>query len=154
MKKLTMKLGVLMLVAMLVGAACSKSTPTTSTKSSPTPSEESSGEEGGTMTIGSDSANDHGTKDFSGQDEAKVEADSFYFEPTVVQGTAGQQITLEIDNESDTLHNFTLTDQSIDEDIQAGEDAKIQVTIPQSGFVEFFCKYHKSSGMVGELATA
>jgi len=28
----------------------------------------------------------------------------------------------------------------------------VTVTFPQSGSLEFFCKYHKSSGMVGELS--
>ncbi len=109
--------------------------------------------EGGQMTIGSDKANDHGTKTVSGA-SFKVEVDSFYFEPTVIKGTPGQKVTLMFSNDSSTLHNFTLQAQSIDTDIQPkSEGVPVSVTFPQSGFLEFFCKYHKSQGMVGELST-
>ena len=39
----------------------------------------------------------------------------------------------------------------IDKDLEAGEDAKVSVTIPKSGVVSFYCKYHKSMGMAGAL---
>jgi plastocyanin len=137
----------------LVAAACSNSsTPSSGATSNPTESNSSGGEsEGGQITIGSDAANDHGSKDVSGQEEVEVELDSFYFEPTVVKGTPGAQLKLELSNESQSLHNFTLSDQNIDQDVQPGQSADVTVTVPQSGFVEFFCKYHKGSGMVGEL---
>lgn len=105
------------------------------------------------MTIGSDKANDHGTKDFSGMDEAEVELDNFYFEPTVLRGTPGQELKLELDNEGSALHNLTLEAQSLDQDVQQGQKTDVTVTFPQSGFLEFFCKYHKALGMVGELST-
>jgi len=28
---------------------------------------------------------------------------------------------------------------------------EVEVTFPQSGTVEFYCKYHRQSGMVGQL---
>jgi len=146
---------VLVLAAALVAGACSSSKKTTSggtPSGGETTETPSAGEsEGGTITIGSDTANDKGTKDVSGMDEAEVEADDFYFEPTVIKGTPGAQIKLELDNESQTLHNFSLTEQSIDQDIQPGAKEDVTVTFPQSGFLEFFCKYHKALGMVGEL---
>lgn len=145
------RLLILFLALGLVAAACSsKKSPGSSGSPSESPSAE---ESGGTMTIGSDQANDHGTKDVSGMDEASVELDNFYFEPTVLKGTAGAKIKLELENEAaGTLHNFTLQDQNIDMDVQSGQKAEVTVTFPQSGFLEFFCKYHKSSGMVGELS--
>jgi plastocyanin len=147
------RLLVVCLVLGLVAAACSsKETPSSGGTTESRPSASESEHEGGKITIGSDQANDHGSKDFTGKDEAEVEVDSFYFEPTVVKGSAGQQIKLELDNESDTLHNFTLEDQSIDQDIQPGQKEDVTVTLPQSGILEFFCKFHRSSGMVGELS--
>src|SRR5262249_13220685 len=110
--------------------------------------------EGGTIKIGDDTANDHGSRDVSGASSADVELDDFYFEPTVISGTAGQKVTLELENEGNALHNFSLTDQNIDTDVAAGEKAEVTVTIPTSGFLEFFCKYHRTVGMVGELTTS
>ena len=87
----------------------------------------------------------------SGQSSLELEVDNFYFEPTVIKGTAGAQITLKLTNDASALHNFTLTDQAIDQDVPPGQSVEVTVTFPQSGFSEFFCKYHKASGMVGEL---
>jgi plastocyanin len=140
----------------LVASACSKkatpSSGTTTTGNTPT-SGVTTTESEGMMTIGSDEANDHGTETVSG-DSIEVEADNFYFEPTVIKGAAGAQVTLMIKNDSTTLHNFSLQDQAIDQDLQPDSTQSVTVTIPETGFVEFFCKYHKGSGMVGELATA
>jgi plastocyanin len=108
-------------------------------------------EEGGTITLDGQSANDHGTKDVSGMDEFSVEADDFYFEPTVLTGTAGQKIEIEVENEGNVEHNFSLTDQGIDQDVSPGQKAKVDVTFPQSGTLVFFCKFHQSQGMVGAL---
>ncbi len=147
----------MLLLAMgLVAGACSKSK-TTSTGTTGAPTTETSPtateSEAGSITIGSDNANDHGLKDVSGQASVEVELDNFYFEPTVIQGTAGAKLKLELKNDSATLHNFSLPDQNIDQDVQPDGTVEVNVTIPQSGFVEFFCKYHKPMGMVGELTS-
>jgi plastocyanin len=103
-------------------------------------------------TIAGLSANDHGVKQVSG--EAEVELDDFYFEPTVLKGKPGAKVTLELKNEGKTEHNFSIDDQMIDQDLEAGESAKVTVTIPQSGEVSFYCKYHKSQGMAGALSAS
>jgi plastocyanin len=140
------RLIVLFLAIGLVASACSKK------KTETTGGSSGGGGGGGQITIGSDKANNKGTASISGKEDFSVEVDSFYFEPTVLKGTAGQQIKLELENESSTLHNFTLADQKIDQDIQAGQKMEVTVKLPTSGFLEFFCKYHKASGMVGELS--
>ena len=136
---------------MVVAAACGNSDDTggqpSPTGGSPTETEE----EGGTITIGSDTANDHGAQDVSGESELALELDSFYFEPTVLQGEAGQHLSLELENESDDLHNLSIEDQGIDQDVEAGQSATVDVTFPDSGSVVFFCEYHRSQGMVGSL---
>ena len=109
-----------------------------------------SGGGGGKKTIAGVPANDHGSKNVSG--EAEVELDDFYFEPTVLRGKPGSQVTLELRNEGSTEHNLTIDSQSIDKDVEAGEDAKVTVTFPKSGQLSFYCKYHKNMGMAGALA--
>jgi plastocyanin len=108
------------------------------------------------MTIGSDTANNHGSEDVSGKSETSMELDDFYFGPTVLTGKPGQTLKIELENESKagTLHNFSISDQNIDQDVSADQKVDVTVTFPQSGFVEFFCKYHKTSGMVGELTAS
>jgi plastocyanin len=135
-----------LLVVLMFGAACSKSKTSEST---------GGGESGGgQIKIGSDTANDHGTEAVSGGSfelEADNEEGDFYFKPTILTGTAGQKVTLEVKNEGDTEHNFSIDDQTIDQDLEAGKSAEVDVTFPQSGVVEFYCKYHRTSGMAGEL---
>jgi plastocyanin len=157
--KLVALLALLMAIGLVAGACSKKSTPTagpttpTTEASSPEASPSESESEGGQITIGSDSANDHGTKDVTGKSSVELELDNFYFEPTVIKGTAGAQIKLELSNDATVVHNFSLTDQNIDQDVQPDQSMDVTVTIPQSGFVEFFCKYHKATGMVGELTS-
>jgi plastocyanin len=137
---------VMVLALSLVAAACSKK------------SNGSSGSGGGgSMTIGSDTATNKGTQDVSGKSTFELELDNdngqFYFKPTVLKGTPGEQLTLTLKNEGGTLHNFSLVGSEANGvDVQAGQEGSAQVTFPQSGFVEFFCKYHRSLGMVGELS--
>jgi plastocyanin len=108
--------------------------------------------EGGTTTIAGVAASDHGTTDAAGMDELSVELDDNYFEPTVIKGSPGQKLKLELENEGSAEHNFGLTDQGIDQDVEAGEKAEVTVTIPESGEISFVCKYHEQLGMAGALA--
>ncbi|HKD34668.1 MAG TPA: cupredoxin domain-containing protein [Gaiellaceae bacterium] len=119
-----------------------------SSKSGSSSTSESGG--GGQKTIAGVKANDHGSKNVSG--EAEVELDDFYFEPTVLRGKPGSQVTIKLKNEGSTEHNFTIDAQKIDKDVEAGEDAEVTVTFPKSGVLSFYCKYHKSMGMAGALA--
>src|SRR6266550_2948477 len=41
--------------------------------------------------------------------------------------------------------------QTVDKDLEPGDSAKVTVTIPKSGAISFYCKYHKSMGMAGAL---
>ena len=108
-------------------------------------------EEGASTTLGGQKANGHGSQDVAGESELDLELDDFYFEPTVLTGNAGETLKLDLENEGDTEHNFSLTDQRIDQDVEAGEKAEVSVTFPDSGTLVFFCKYHQDMGMRGAL---
>jgi predicted lipoprotein with Yx(FWY)xxD motif/plastocyanin len=109
------------------------------------------GDNNKTVQLGPLSANDHGTKDATNATTLSVEVDSFYFEPSFIHGSAGQKLKLTLENESNTLHNFSLTSQSIEKDVPPKGNVEVDVTFPQSGAALFFCKYHTGSGMNGEL---
>jgi plastocyanin len=143
----TAKVLILLMAVVLVMAACGGD-------DEPTGGASNGGaekEEGGTIQIDGQSANNHGEADVSGESETDLEADDFYFEPTVLTGEAGQTITIHIENEGDATHNFSITDQDVDEDIDAGDEADVDVTFPDSGTVVWFCKFHQGQGMVGGL---
>lgn len=149
-----MRRGVLIVAVLALGvvplvAGCGGSSSSSSTTSSST---ESSGEGGGGQKkIAGVEANDHGTKTVSREGKTEVELDDFYFEPTVLQGKAGEKVELELKNEGQTEHTFTIDSQNINQDLGPGEEAEVMVTIPKSGVVSFYCRLHKSSGMAGGL---
>ena len=110
------------------------------------------------ITIGQDQANDHGTQDATGKSTFEIEADNdssgYYFNPTILQGSAGQSITLEIKNEGSVPHNFSITSMNVNVTIQPGASQEMKVTFPQTGTVEYFCSFHHALGMAGELSVA
>lgn len=94
--------------------------------------------------------NDHGTKAASGSME--VELDDFYFGPTFITATAGQQITFELHNEGDAPHTFTSTALgNVDEELAPGARRTVRVTAPASGTALIICRFHRAQGMQGAL---
>jgi plastocyanin len=94
--------------------------------------------------------NDHGTKAASGSME--VELDDFYFGPTFITATPGQQITLELHNEGEAPHTFTSTELgNIDEELAPGARRTVRITAPASGMALITCRFHRAQGMQGAL---
>ena len=111
-----------------------------------------SSEEGGSTTIAGMTAQLHGTKDVSGETgKVEIELDDDYFEPTILKGKPGQTVTLELKNEGNNPHTLTISDQGIDQEVQPGDEAEVDVTFPQTGELAFVCTFHESNGMVGAL---
>jgi plastocyanin len=92
-----------------------------------------------------------GSSSGSGSGKIELDMDNYYFEPGAVKAAAGNKTTLELKNDSATEHNFTLTEQGVSKDVEAGEEAEVTVTVPKSGTLTFYCKYHRSRGMTGTL---
>ncbi len=103
------------------------------------------------LTLGDVTFNDHGTVSVQGKSELELEADSYYFQPTFLQGTPGQVLKLAIENESTAQHSFTITSIQVDKDIPPRGKVEVTVMFPQSGVLHFFCRYHTTQGMNGEL---
>ena len=136
--------------SLLFAGACSSS----SSSASPAAGSSASGTESGTITIGSDQANDHGTEDATGKSSFEIDANNdqgFYFDPTILTGSASQSITLEIKNEGTVPHNFSIESLGVDVTIDPGSSQEVDVKFPASGTVEFFCSFNRSLGMAGEL---
>lgn len=93
-----------------------------------------------------------GGRHASGMATFDMDAGDFYFKGTFIQGEPGQKLTLEIRNVAAQTHNFSLPAQGIDRDIPLlSARVNVDVTYPESGTVQFFCKYHTARGMNGQL---
>jgi len=95
----------------------------------------------------SGTVNDHGTKEAG--DEIKVEQDDFYFGPTFIKAKPGSTVKVELDNGGANPHTFTIDGTSVDVTLQPGKEQDVMVTLPSSGAVRFYCRFHASQGMQG-----
>jgi plastocyanin len=93
--------------------------------------------------------NDHGSASATGA-TIDIQAEDFYFEPTCETGVQDGTVTLVVRNAGGALHNVSIPDQGIDEDVEAGDTIRVDVKVG-SAAVQYFCKYHRTSGMVGAL---
>jgi plastocyanin len=85
----------------------------------------------------------------------ELELYDFRFDPKTVKAKPGQKITVELKNEGKVEHNFTVSSLNLDKDLEAGKKSNVTLTVPKSGNLQFFCKYHKvSHNMVGSFAVA
>jgi plastocyanin len=84
--------------------------------------------------------------------KVEIEQDNFYFKKTFIKGTAGT-VTVKLENEGNTEHSFTIDDQNIDEVVQPGKKKTVTLTLTDGQPVNFYCKFHRSSGMQGAFFT-
>ncbi len=132
------RLFVLLAVLALVGAACGDGGG-------------EGGDEESTITIEGADANDHGSEQATGMSSIEFELDDFYFSPTVLEGEAGQTLTLEAFNEGAEPHTFTV-EGDVDEELRPEGRTEIDVTFPDSGVLVFECRFHAGQGMRGALS--
>jgi plastocyanin len=74
-----------------------------------------------------------------------------FFDPLCLAVSSTQEITMT--NTGVALHNFSIEDQGVDIDVEAGAE---ETTGPveelvRPGTFRFICKYHEAEGMVGTL---
>ena len=142
---------VVMAALTMLAAACSSSSSAASSASGSTSGSSK-------ITIGSDQANDHGTQDATSKSTFTIGADNdssgYFFNSTILLGSAGQSITLDIKNDGSVQHNFSITSMNVNITIQPGASQEVKVTFPQTGTVEYFCSIHHALGMAGELSVA
>jgi plastocyanin len=112
------------------------------------PEEETEGTTGGSAPVALEgNVNNKGTKEVS--DEVDLELDDYYFEPTFLKAQPGATIKVELENEGDDTHTFTIDSLGIDQEVAPGDTAEVSVTLPQEGAVRFYCRFHGNMGMQG-----
>lgn len=130
----------------VVATACTTSSSSSGAAASPSSSESSSPSP--TPPSPAPPANVVGKKTFT------IDAQDYFFSPNVLTGSAGQELTLTIDNQGAATHTFTIASEHIDVTLTPGTQQTVKVTFPNSGSTEFLCRFHESMGMTGELQVA
>lgn len=94
-------------------------------------------------------AKDHGAVPAAGA-QLSIQAEDVFFAPTCETGVRAGTVTLIVHNSGQALHNVSIPDQNIDQDVAKGATITVTVTVGATP-VAFFCKYHRAAGMVGAL---
>lgn len=94
-----------------------------------------------------------GEADVRGKTSASLEirdagSGRYYFSPTILVGSPGQTLTLEVANRSTTGHPFTISSKSVD--VAPGRRSAMTVSFPAAGALTFACPH----GHAGEFRVA
>jgi plastocyanin len=98
--------------------------------------------------------NDHGSGDVGDSGTLDLELDDEYFAPTFVNASAGATIEVTLENEGDQPHTFTIDGTDVDEQVAPGASATVEVTMPDSGSLRYYCRFHVASGMQGAFVVS
>ncbi len=151
----------LLALIVLVGVAACGTVSTTAGQASSAPTQpvststSTSGAASGTCPASSGlpaGTNVHGAAAASGS-QISLEASDFFFSPTCVTGLHSGTITLTVHNGGVVLHNVSIPQLHIDQDMSPGQTITVVVQMGSAPLV-FFCKYHRGSGMLGALIPA
>ena len=103
------------------------------------------------VVLGGEAINLHGTGRVADGGSIEMEMDEDYFGPTVLKGSAGATVTIELENEGIRTHNFSVPSQGIDLNCGVRAWDEVEVVFPASGLLTFTCKFVATSGMRGAL---
>jgi len=98
--------------------------------------------------------NDHGSKDLGSETVVEMELDDSYFSPTFVTAAPGSTVTVKLENEGAMPHTLTIDGTSVNTEVQPGASATVTVTLPTSGSMPFYCRFHRGSGMQGAFVVS
>jgi plastocyanin len=98
--------------------------------------------------------NDHGSTDLGSSTDLDLELDDSYFAPTFVKADPGSTVTVTLTNEGDAPHTFTIDDLGVDEQVQPGASATVEVELPEEGTLAYYCRFHVAGGMQGAFVVS
>jgi plastocyanin len=70
------------------------------------------------------------------------------FQPADLTVSAGTE--LQLSNEGQAGHTFTIPDGGIDEQVEPGQSSSTTIDL-EAGTYDFVCEFHESAGMTGTL---
>lgn len=143
LKQLFMVLSIA-IVAMLVLAACGDDDDSAGIGSG---SDTSTTTTSSTMTTGTMASGDEG-------EVTAVKMTEMKFDKDAITVTAGEEVTINLENAGSIEHNFTVDEADVDYSVASGESDEFTFTAPsEAGEYEIYCKVpgHREAGMVAKL---
>lgn len=99
---------------------------------------------------GGSEASEGGSADDGEAAAVEVTAEDFAFDPTEIELESGRDAELTFTNNDDATHSFTADDLDVEVVADGGQTKTTTFTAPDSGTVEWHCKFH--SDMTGEIS--
>jgi plastocyanin len=84
-------------------------------------------------------------------DTQEIELSSYYIGPSFINVKAGTTLHATLKNAGKITHTFTIDSLHIDKTLSPGATATVDITIPASGALQFYCRFHRSMGMQGAI---
>jgi plastocyanin len=75
-----------------------------------------------------------------GAEDQTVTISNFTFDPSTLALPSGQDVKIEVTNQDDVEHSFTLDDDSVSQDVEGGEDASVTLNLTEG--IGWHCEYH------------
>ena len=74
-----------------------------------------------------------------------------WFAPAFVHATPGATLHVTLENVGSMVHTFTISALGINEVLDPGGRATVEVAVPEAGSLVAFCRYHRAGGMQGAV---
>jgi plastocyanin len=84
--------------------------------------------------------------------EVEMTLEDFSFAPASINADLGDEVFVELANDGDEEHTFTINEFFVDETLASGEDRDVTFTPDEPGEFTFFCRNHDS--MQGSIRIA
>lgn len=81
----------------------------------------------------------------------EIEIADYYFGPAFIHADPGSNLRVKLTNKGKAPHTFTIDALHIDEVLQPGATATVEVAVPSSGALPFHCRFHQGMGMQGAI---
>jgi len=88
----------------------------------------------------SDDGTDGSTDTGGGGGVQTITISDFTFDPNTLTVPSGQDVTIEVTNDDDVEHSFTLDDDSVSQDIEGGESQSVTLNLTEG--IGWHCEYH------------
>jgi plastocyanin len=94
---------------------------------------------------------DDGGSSSGGGGGTEVEMVDFGYEPRTLTARTGQAVSLNVVNEGDQPHTFTIAGLVDSGRVEAGQSKSVSFTPTQAGTLTFFCTIHGQASMSGTV---
>ena len=102
----------------------------------------------GTVNFDSDETNIVATPTSGSVD---IELADYYIGPTYINVKPGTTLHATLKNAGAKSHTFTIDSLQIDQVLSPGGTASVDIQVPATGALQFYCRYHRSMGMQGAI---